>query len=166
MKIVPYQREYQRDHFSCGKPSLDNYILRNATNDVQSGACTCFVIIDEQHRLIAFYTLATDSIPMDDAPAELKRKIRYPHIPVILLGRLAVHIDYVGKGYGKLLLADALKRSLQVAKEHIGSVAVIVDPIDAEAEQFYTKYGFTKIPDSGRMFMTMKKIQEAFERST
>ncbi|GEM_PF-2984292 len=30
--------------------------------------------------------------------------------------------------------------------------AVIVDPMDAEAERFYLKYGFTKIPDSGKMF--------------
>lgn len=144
---------------------MDNYILRNATNDVQSGACTCFVVIDEQQHVIAYYTLATDSIPLDDAPDELKKRIRYPHIPVILLGRLATHIDYRGKGYGKLILVDALKRSLQVAKEHVAAVAVIVDPIDDEAERFYTKYGFIKIPDSGRMFMTMKKIEAAFDIS-
>jgi predicted GNAT family N-acyltransferase len=165
VNILPYKREYHRDHFSCGKPTLDNYILRNASKDVQSGARTCFVVLDDQQRVIAYYTLSTDSIPLDDAPEDLKKKIKYPHIPVILLGRLAVHIEYGGKGYGKLLLVDALKRSLQVAKEHIGSVAVIVDPIDTDAEQFYKKYGFIKIPDSGRMFMTMKKIQEAFEKS-
>ncbi len=162
MKIIPYNRNFKRDHFSCGKPSLDNYIRRNATKDVTSGACTCFVIIDKEERVIAYYTLATDSVPLDDAPNELKKRINYPHIPVVLLGRLAVHQEYRGKGYGKLLIADSLKRSLQVAKEQIGSVAVVVDPIDEDAEQFYMKYGFTKIPDSGRMFMSMKKIEEAF----
>lgn len=163
MKIIPYNRNFKRDHFSCGKPSLDNYILRNATKDVESGACTCFVIVDEHERVIAYYTLSTDSVPLDDAPDELKKQIKYPHIPVILLGRLAVHDEFRGKGYGKLLIADSLKRCLQVAKEQIGSKAVIVDPIDVEAEQFYTKYGFTKIPDSGKMFMTMRKIEDAFE---
>lgn len=120
------------------------------------------MIIDKEERVIAYYTLATDSVPLDDAPNELKKRINYPHIPVVLLGRLAVHQEYRGKGYGKLLIADSLKRSLQVAKEQIGSVAVVVDPIDEDAEQFYMKYGFTKIPDSGRMFMSMKKIEEAF----
>lgn len=42
--------------------------------------------------------------------------------------------------------------------------AVIVDPMDAEAERFYLKYGFTKIPDSGKLFMTMRKIEEAFQK--
>ncbi len=162
MKIIPYHRNFVRDHFSCGKASLDNYILRNVTKDINSGACTCFVILDDRQRVIAFYTLSTDSIPLDDAPEALKKKINYPHIPVILLGRLAVHTEYAGKGYGKIILADALKRSLQSAKEQIGSAAVIVDPIDSEAERFYLKYGFTKIPDSGKMFMSMRKIEEAF----
>ncbi len=166
MPIIPYNRNFIRDHFSCGKQSLDNYILRNVTQDVKAGACTCFVIIDDKERVIAYYTLATESIPLDDAPGELQRKINYPHIPVILLGRLAVDKKFRNKGYGKLLLADSLKRSLKVAKEHVGSVAVIVDPIDQDAENFYTKYGFIKIPDSGRMFMTMRKIEEAFSMSS
>lgn len=166
MNIIPYTRNFKRDNFSCGKQSLDNYILRNVTQDVKAGACTCFVIIDDEERVIAYYTLATDSIPLEDAPVELQKKISYPHIPVILLGRLAVDNKFRGKGYGKFLLADSLQRSLQVAKEQVGSVAVIVDPIDQDAEQFYTKYGFTKIPDSGRMFMTMKKIEEAINLSS
>ena len=164
-EVIPYDRKFYRDHFSCGKPSLDNYILRNATKDVNDGACTCFVIIDERQRIIAYYTLTAASVPIDDAPQELKRRIKYPHVPVILLGRLTVHSEYKGKGYGKLLLANSLKRSLQVAKDLVGSMAVIVDPIDEEAEQFYQKYGFAEIPDSGRMFMTMSKIEEAFALS-
>ncbi|MBK6546948.1 MAG: hypothetical protein IPG12_16995 [Saprospiraceae bacterium] len=51
-EIIPYSRNFSRDHFSCGKTSLDNYILKNATKDVKSGACTCFVIIDGQERVI------------------------------------------------------------------------------------------------------------------
>ncbi|MEP6796100.1 MAG: hypothetical protein ABJB16_17355 [Saprospiraceae bacterium] len=42
-------------------------------------------------------------------------------------------------------------------------MAVIVDPIDDEAIKFYKKFGFTHLPDSGRMFMTIKKIEEAFD---
>lgn len=166
MKIVPYERKFKRDHFSCGKQALDNYILRNATADVKTGACTCFVIIDESENVIAFYTLSTDSIPLDGAPDELKKKINYPHIPVILLGRLAVDQKVKGKAYGKLLLADALKKCVLVSKTQVGSMAVIVDPIDTEAENFYSKYGFTKIPDSGRMFVTIKKIEEAMRLSS
>jgi predicted GNAT family N-acyltransferase len=163
LKVIPYNSKYKRDHFSCEKESLNNYILRNATKDVKAGACTCFVIINEEEKVIAYYTLAADSIPSEDAPDQIKKQIRYSHISVILLGRLAVDESIKGKGIGKLLLVNALRKSLQVAQDHIGSVAVLVDPIDEDAEQFYTKYGFTRLPDSGRMFMTIRKIQEAFD---
>jgi predicted GNAT family N-acyltransferase len=161
--IIPYDRRFVRDQFSCGKPSLDNYIARNAAKDVSSRACTCFVVIDEHKSVKAYYTLSAESVSLTDAPEELRRNIKYPHIPVILLGRLAVDRTCMGKGWGKILLIDALKKCMQVVKDQIGAVAVVVDPIDEEAESFYSKYGFTRLPDSGRMFMTMKKIEEAFD---
>ncbi|MBK8501981.1 MAG: GNAT family N-acetyltransferase [Saprospiraceae bacterium] len=140
--------------------------MRNATKDIKTGTCTCFVLIDEDERVIGYYTLATSSVPIVDAPDELKRRVNYPFIPVILLGRLAVDSEVRGRGYGMLLLVDSLKRSLYVARDQVGSVAVVVDPIDQEALQFYMKFGFTRIPDSGRMFMTMRKIQDAIDMSS
>ena len=64
------------------------------------------------------------------------------------------------------MLVEALKKSVKVVKEHIGAVAVIVDPLDEEAISYYSKYGFTMLPDSGRMFMSIKKIEEALKLAT
>ena len=83
-------------------------------------------------------------------------------IPTILLGRLALDKSIQGKGLGKILLIDALKRC-SGASDFIGAFAVIVDPLDNEAERFYQKYGFIKLPDSGKMFLPMKTIKELFE---
>ena len=60
------------------------------------------------------------------------------------------------------LLVDALKRSYEISKS-IGSFAVIVDPLDENAVQFYKKYGFILLPDSGKMFLPMQTIKAAFE---
>lgn len=163
MQTVPYNRKYNRKNFSCGKQSLDNYILKNATKDVKAGACTCFVIINEHDEVVAYYTLSTESIPKEEAPEEYQKSIKYETIPVILLGRLARDHSVKGQGYGRFMLIEALKRSVKVVKEHIGAVAVIVDPIDEEAISYYSKYGFTMLPDSGRMFMSMKKIEKALD---
>ncbi len=162
MKIYKYDRQFKRDKFDCGKESLNNYIQRNATKDVESGACTCFIIKNDNQEVIGYYTLSTESIPIEDAPPEFQKKIKYQYVPVILLGRLAIDRNHFGKGFGKLLLVNSLKRSLGVAKNHVGAVAVIADPIDEEAKQYYLKYGFTLLPDSGRMFMSMKTIGNAF----
>ena len=158
-----FERRFNRKKFSCGKPPLDNYILRNATKDVKAGACTCFVVINEVEEVIAYYTLSTESILKEDAPQEYRKTIKNDNIPVILFGRLAVDESVKGQGYGKFMLIEALKRSVKVAKEQIGAVAVIVDPIDEEAISYYAKYGFTMLPDNGRMFMSIRKIEDALD---
>ncbi len=79
-----------------------------------------------------------------------------------LLGRLATDIKFQGKGIGKILLIDALTRCYEISKS-IGSFAVIVDPLDNDAENFYSRYGFIKLPDSGKMFLTMMTIKSLFE---
>jgi GNAT superfamily N-acetyltransferase len=83
-------------------------------------------------------------------------------IPTILLGRLAIDRDYQGKSIGKILLIDSLKRCLDTS-DSLGVLAVIGDPLDKEAERFYDKYGFIKLPDSQKMFIPMKTIKELFE---
>ena len=58
-----------------------------------------------------------------------------------------------------LILIDALKRSLIASEQNLGSVAVIVDPLDDEAESYYSHFGFIKLPTSGKMFLDMKTIK-------
>jgi hypothetical protein len=62
------------------------------------------------------------------------------------------------------MLVEALKKSMKVGKDHVGAVAVILDPIDDDATSYYKKYGFIILPDSRRMFMSIKKIEEAFKQ--
>ena len=42
-------------------------------------------------------------------------------------------------------------------------MAVVVDPINKNAVDFYAKYGFILLPDSGKMFISMKTILKLFE---
>ena len=75
---------------------------------------------------------------------------------------MAINEKNKGQGLGKLLLIDALKRSYEVSKV-IGSMAVIVDPIDESAIKFYNKFGFITLPDSKKMFLSMKTIELLFK---
>ena len=155
-----------RKSFCCGKPSLDHYIHEQVGQDIRRKLAVCFIVSDNENRIKGFYTLSNDSIPMNEIPEVYKMKFpkSYDHLPVTLLGRLAVDRQYQGSGLGKLLLVDALKRSHEVSLKSIGSIAVIVSPLDAEAENFYQKYGFVKLPDSGKMFLPMKTISLLFRR--
>jgi ribosomal protein S18 acetylase RimI-like enzyme len=62
-----------------------------------------------------------------------------------------------GKGYGKILLIDSLKRAYDVSKA-IASFAVVVDSIDQAAKEFYKKYEFHELMDTDRLFLPMKTI--------
>lgn len=140
---------HRKKEFSCGKEALDNYIQKQASQDIRRKLSACFVITDEDPSLIqGYYTLSNSGIPSES-------------IPATLLGRLALDLRFRGKGLGRLLLVDALKRCYD-ASLNIASFAVIVDPIDAGAEEFYSNFGFIKLPDSGKMFLPMKTIALLF----
>ena len=56
----------------------------------------------------------------------VKKLPRYPQLPVILLGRLAVDGSMKGKALGQFLLTNALHRCLEAAGS-IAAMAVVVD---------------------------------------
>ncbi len=161
----PLNSAHKKSEFSCGKEMLDNYIHKQAKQDVKRKLSACFVINDKSTNLIkGYYTLSNNSISQEFIPAEIQKKLpkSYETIPTTLLGRLAIDLRFQGQGVGKLLLMDALRRSYNISKT-IGSFAVVVDPMDQNAENFYHKYGFIKLPDSGKMFLPMKTIKQLFE---
>lgn len=157
--------KHRKNEFSCGKEMLDDYLHKQANQDIKRKLSACFVLNDNENNLIkGYYTLANNSIPQDFIPTQFQKKLpkSYSSIPTTLLGRLATDLRYEGQGIGKLLLIDALKRSYEISKS-IGSFAVVVDPLDSNAEKFYDRYGFIKLPDSGKMFLAMNTIKKLFE---
>ena len=73
---------------------------------------------------------------------------RYPIVPVILLGRLAIDREYQDQHLGDALLFDALRRAFTVGTQEIGAMAVIVDALHDRARMFYERYGFQRFPDN------------------
>ncbi|EIJ38012.1 acetyltransferase [Galbibacter orientalis DSM 19592] len=161
----PLNSKHKKSEFSCGKEMLDTYIQKQANQDVKRKLSVCFVINEIETNLIkGYYTLSNTSVSSDFIPNQIRNKLpkAYNSIPATLLGRLAIDNRFQGQGIGKYLLIDALKRSYEISKT-IASFAVVVDPIDQDAENFYNKYGFIKLPDSGKMFLPMKTISQLFE---
>ncbi|MEI7597570.1 MAG: GNAT family N-acetyltransferase [Bacteroidota bacterium] len=159
---IPLDSTHNKSLFSCGNSLLDNYLHKQAKQDVKKHLSACFVLL-EGESIIGYYTLSSASIIRESVLENFRKKLpqSYNNIPTTLLGRLAVDKKYKGKGYGELLMIDALKRSFD-ASISIGSIAVIVDPIDEDAKAFYLKYGFILLPDSKKMFIAMDTISELF----
>lgn len=162
-KIVLLDSTHDRSQFDCTNEILNNYLKTQASQDVKRKLAACFVMINEENEVKGFYTLSSASIPKEDLPLSISKKLprNYENPPTTLLGRLAIDKSVFGQGIGKILLTEALKRSYYQS-EIIGSMAVIVDPIDEKAKEFYEKFDFIQL-DSGRMSLPMQKIKKLVE---
>ncbi|MDD4192846.1 MAG: GNAT family N-acetyltransferase [Mangrovibacterium sp.] len=164
LKISLLESSHNRTGFNCGKELLDHYIKQQAGQDVRRKLSVCFVLSNEDREVKGYYTLSNSSIPRHEIPEKFLRRLpgSYANIPVTLLGRLAVDRSVSGKGVGEYLLMDALSESYRVSKYTIGSMAIIVDPIDDQAVSFYEKYGFIRLPGNGKMFLPMNAVSKIF----
>ena len=150
--------------FSCGNDMLDSYLHKQAKQDMKRKLSACFVLSENDKEIKGYSTLSSASIQRNQLPESVIKKLppAYNDLPVTLLGRLAVAIQFKGQGIGKLLLIDALRRSYEISTTSIAARAIVVDPIDDEAISFYSKYGFISLPDSGRMFIAMHTVGQLF----
>lgn len=164
MKIEILDKKHKREEFDCGNDQLNNYLKHQAGQDMKRKLSACFVLNESSsNQILGYYTLSNNSISLNSFTEEIQKKLpkSYKSIPTTLLGRLAIDKKQHGRGLGKILLVDALKRSHELSKE-IGSFAVVVDPIDYDAEMFYKKYDFIKLPDSGKMMIAIKTLDQLF----
>ncbi|MFN7936924.1 MAG: GNAT family N-acetyltransferase [Bryobacteraceae bacterium] len=132
---------HNRDSFSCGRVELDRYLRTQATQDIRRKVAVCFVAVEaETGQLAGFYTIAAASIPFVDLPTEITKRLpRYPALPAVRIGRLAVDERFRGRGLAGALLADALRRVLLAPP---AVYALVVDAKDDEAVAFYRHHGF------------------------
>ena len=160
--IAPLNSDHDRAGFHCNVEALDNYIRKQAGQDMKRSISRVFVA--EQHdnskEMMGYYSLSTLAIDLSQLPESLARKLPRHPIPAALIGRLAVSKNAQGTGIGKMLLIDAVKRTLSVS-EQIAIYAIVVDAIDDNAKGFYEQYGFTCLHDSSaRLFLPLKSFAD------
>ena len=158
--IEPLNLTHDRTGFQCGVEALDRYLKKQAKLDIKRHISRVFVATkpDNQKVVIGYCTLSTLSIELNQLPDNLARKLPKHPVPAALIGRLAISCAAQGQGVGKLLLADAIKRTLAVS-DQIAIYAMVVDAISDNAKEFYEQFGFTRLSDdSPRLFLPLKSI--------
>lgn len=108
--------------------------------------------------MAGYYTLASASLPLTDLPAEVSKKLpRYPSVPTVRMGRLAVDQAFKGQGLGGALLVDALERSI---RSEIAAFALMVDAKDEVAAAFYRHHGFIALPEASMtLFLPLATVR-------
>ncbi len=157
--VVPLERGHDRKLFRCGVGALDRYLHQQAGQDARRNVAAVFVAEERATRVIhGFYTLSMAGVLLDGLPEELRRKMpRYPTVPAVRLGRLAVSVDARGVRLGEHLLMDAMARSL---RSEVAWAAFIVDAKDEGGRSFYARYGFQSLfDDPNHLFLVRGTIE-------
>lgn len=160
-RVEPLSKAHDRAAFSCGVPALDNYLQKQAGQDVAKRVAACFILTLDGRTIAGFYTLSQHAVDIAGLPSEFAAKLpRYPEVPATLLGRFAISHDFRGQRLGEFLLMDALDRSWRLSKE-VASLAVVVDAKDEPAARFYRHFDFIPLPATpNRLFLPMKTIEK------
>lgn len=159
-------RSHERKAFDCGEPTLNNYLVRYARQNHESGGAKTFVAVppDSPSRILGYYSLSPASVEYGRTPELLRRGLGHYEIPVFRLGRLAVDISMQGNGLGGQLLISAGLRCMAVAAQ-VGGTALLIDAKNERAANWYASYGAIALLDTPLSLLlpltVIQKIQAA-----
>lgn len=159
-RIAPLGAEHDRDSFDCGEEALDRYFKTQVTQDIRRRIANCFVAVESERPQVAgYYTIAAAGIPLVELPPEVTKQLpRYPSIPAVRVGRLAVDTKCRGLGLGGALLANAVRRVTQIPP---AVYAIVVDAKADQASAFYQRYQFRPLVSApGALFLPIATAQK------
>ncbi|MCB9784341.1 MAG: GNAT family N-acetyltransferase [Candidatus Omnitrophica bacterium] len=165
-QIEPLGKRHERGAFSCGNGELDDWFRRRAGQDARRNIARIFVAVEPEMGIIGFYSLSAYTLSIEDLPKNIAHKLpNYDALPAALIGRLATDSKVQGKGVGKLLLADAIRRVLG-AMEKLAVFAIVVEAKNEVAVSFYESFGFAQFPlHPNRLFLPTKEAISALGES-
>jgi ribosomal protein S18 acetylase RimI-like enzyme len=151
---------HERKNFCCGEPALDAYMRQQAAQDMKRGFATVIVAAEQTapSTIVGYYTLSAASILLSDLPESMLRRMpRYPDVPAVRLGRLAVSQDRQKQHIGSLLLLDSLYRACNT---ELGWAFFIVDAKNEHVASFYEKFQFSTFADTKKhLWMTRRQAE-------
>ena len=157
--IEALSKTHNRNAFDCGNKALNDFLQKIAYQHSEKGLSKSFVLIDTAYPtdIIAYMSLVVCEVLAEDIPHQWKNK--YPkRIPAAKLAKLAVAKNDQRKGYGEVLLVDAMQKTLQVSYK-MGIAGLFVDAKHEEAKAYYHQFGFISLPEQlDNLFLPIKTI--------
>ena len=155
-KIERLADHHDRSGFDCGKPPLNDWLIRFAGQYERRGLARTYVLLRPgDNRALGYYALSNRHVDFVNLPPQKRKGLPSSlPIPTALIGRLAVDRVLQGQGLGDVLLVHALRRVLTLSEE-IGIVAVLVEAIDDQARDFYLHRNFEPLTDNPRRLFVL-----------
>ena len=164
LKIERLSKRHDRKEFDCGNEALTFFLRNMARQHAERDISRTFVLIDDEtpHRMLGYFTLTVCEVIPTQIPDQRLRKYPNP-LPATRMARLAIASDNQRTGLGKLLVVDAMRRTLAI-REHAGIIGMFIDAKNAEGADYYTQnFGFVSLQeDPLNLFLPIHTISRAF----
>lgn len=148
--------------FDSGSTELDGWLQRHGLAAQQMDSARTFLLL-RGGRILGFFSLTMGSVRREEAPRRLVRGMPGYPVGMVLLARLATDRAEQGRGWGALLLAEALRKAV-TAGDAVAARLVVVDAIDEQAASFYRHHGFLPAPDHPlRLYRRMSDIRASLQ---
>ena len=163
LTIETLTKAHNRNAFDCGDDALNHFLQKVARQHIEKGLSKTFVLIDTKFPvdIISYMSLVVCEVLADEIPHQWKNK--YPQrIPAAKLARLAVTQEQQRKGYGQLMLINALQKTLNVSHA-MGIAGLFVDAKHPQAQAYYQQFGFLALPEQlNNLFMPISTIAKSW----
>lgn len=162
---APLEKHHSMEDFESGAEELDRWLRQYGWTNHVSGNARVFVAA-RGNVVVGYYALATAGVERDEAPEAIRKGGVPAQIGCLLLARLAVSKKEQGRGIGRGLLVDAIRRSARIA-EDVGVRALLIHARDDDARRFYLHQAeFQASPtDPLHLFLHMKHARSLIVQS-
>ncbi|ANQ48250.1 GNAT family N-acetyltransferase [Flammeovirga sp. MY04] len=148
--------------FDCNNDDLNDFFINDAVKYSKDllGKTYVFVLDTDKSNIVCMFTVSNDSLKAEDLPNSRKKKVnknisrqkQKKSYPAVLIGRLGVSKEFIGKGIGTQLM-DFIKAWFLDPTNKTGCRFLVVDAYNQEnAISYYLKNGF--------LFLFSTELQE------
>ena len=145
--------------FVCHSPERTKWLRNYGTVSAAANTSKVFVVTEEgKGQVVAYYAWCMASIAQIDAPVRLLTGAARYAQPVALLARLGVDESHEGRGLGAGLVADVVRRFVDVSQS-IGCRGLLIHAADDDALSFYRHLlpGIDESPTNPRHLVLLTK---------
>jgi len=128
--------------FKCEKQNFADYLFSSAQEDDKKNIGKVWLFVSREKEVIGYVTLAMSQISRAFHP-KLGRLTPHYNVPGILIGEMAGHIEYSGRGLGKLMIDWVVSKAVDLS-QFVACKLVIVESEEDKID-VYKHWGFEPI---------------------
>lgn len=128
--------------FKCEKQYLADYLREMAPQNDKNNVAKVWVFVTHEKEVIGYVTLIMSQLSRS-AHLEFGKLTPHLYVPAILISEMAGHIEYAGRGLGRLMIDWVVSKALDLS-QYAACRLVIVEAVEDKVET-YRHWGFEPI---------------------